>query len=77
MNYESMMAAVSREWMRQLDVEIGRRLPEIVGHTPSAEEVRQSGSCVVARDYVRTYSWNGIPFLVVNPPFKPCNVEIY
>jgi hypothetical protein len=39
MNYESMMAAVSREWMRQLDVEIGRRLPEIVGHTPSVERL--------------------------------------
>jgi hypothetical protein len=77
MSYESTVARVTREWMRQLDVEIGRRLTEIVGHTPSAEEVRQSGSCVVTRDYVRTYSWNGIPFLVVNPPFHSCNVETY
>jgi hypothetical protein len=67
MNRTPILSELTREWVRRVDAELGRRLTEIVGHAPSAEEVRRSGACVVTPDHVRTYTWDGIPFLVVKP----------
>jgi hypothetical protein len=50
-----------------VEAAITQRIERRLGRMPTAVEIRESGTCEIAKDGTRTFLWQGTPLLVVPP----------